>query len=359
MKIALVILHANPARGGAERYTVDLASALAQRGHEVDLLAQTFAPDFPAEVRPITMPSATMRALSYARFLSGVDAQIDQSNYDIVHAMLPIRRCDVYHPHAGMAAEQMSKFNRLVNPRRIHMARVERKLLEGKNAPIVLSLSDYVGASIRRHYTDVRLMKLFNGVDLRRFSPLPPTGAIRSQLPPGEVVGLFIGKDFKRKGLFEAVQAVGQLGRNPPALAVVGKTDWRGYGIASPAFARIVAIGATADPRPFYADADFFVLPTRHDPCSLVVLEALAMGLPVISTVFNGATEIMTDGVHGFILSDPGDINALADAMRKMLDPETRRRMSRACLELRPTLAYDHHVDRLLNIYANAIRKPL
>jgi UDP-glucose:(heptosyl)LPS alpha-1,3-glucosyltransferase len=93
------------------------------------------------------------------------------------------------------------------------------------------------------------------------------------------------------------------------------------------------------------------VLPTKHDPCSLVVLEALAMGLPVISTRFNGACEIMTDNLHGFVLDDPADTDALANAMRKMLEPQLRQRMSAACLELRPKLSYEHHVNRLIEIY--------
>jgi UDP-glucose:(heptosyl)LPS alpha-1,3-glucosyltransferase len=75
------------------------------------------------------------------------------------------------------------------------------------------------------------------------------------------------------------------------------------------------------------------------------------MGLPVISTKFNGATEIMTDGVHGYILDDPNDVNALADAMRKMMDPHRRAEMSKACLELRPKLSYEHHLDQLEEIY--------
>ena len=75
------------------------------------------------------------------------------------------------------------------------------------------------------------------------------------------------------------------------------------------------------------------------------------MGLPVISTRFNGASEIMTDGVHGFVLDDPNDIDALADAMRKMLDPDRRRAMSEACLQLRPKLSYEHHLDELVRIY--------
>ena len=86
---------------------------------------------------------------------------------------------------------------------------------------------------------------------------------------------------------------------------------------------------AVSDAKPYYADADFFVLPTKHDPCSLVVLEALVMGLPVISTKFNGACEIMTDGVHGFVLDDPADVLRLADRMKRLLDPELRTHVGR------------------------------
>src|SRR5687768_2894199 len=108
MKIALVILHVDPSRGGAERYTIDLSAALVQHGYEVHLLAQSFA-GAPDGVRQVTMPSAMTRTMSYRRFLRGAEAQLDQEKYDIVHAMLPVRRCDVYHPHAGMAAAAMEK----------------------------------------------------------------------------------------------------------------------------------------------------------------------------------------------------------------------------------------------------------
>jgi UDP-glucose:(heptosyl)LPS alpha-1,3-glucosyltransferase len=85
-----------------------------------------------------------------------------------------------------------------------------------------------------------------------------------------------------------------------------------------------------------------------------VVLEALAMGLPVISTKQNGATEIMEHGVHGFVLENASRIDELADAMKQLCDPDTRQRMSVACLGLRERLSFERHIDRLLAIYENA-----
>ena len=129
MKIALVILHADPARGGAERYTVDLAAALGRRGHDVSLLASSFAAPVEGVTSiPISANGAT-RTHRYKRFLDALDAHLDATSYDIVHAMLPVRRCDVYHPHAGIALEQSRKWNALFNPRRRAMASVERRLL--------------------------------------------------------------------------------------------------------------------------------------------------------------------------------------------------------------------------------------
>src|SRR5581483_6567292 len=114
---------------------------------------------------------------------------------------------------------------------------------------------------------------------------------------------------------------------------------------------RVIFAGTTKDPYSFYRAADLFVLPTRHEPCSLVVLEALAMGVPVISTRFNGATEIMTDGVHGFVLSDPADVDALAGAMSKLMNDAQRATMREACLALRPALSFEHHLDALESTY--------
>jgi UDP-glucose:(heptosyl)LPS alpha-1,3-glucosyltransferase len=345
VKIALVILHADPARGGAERYTADLAAALGRYGHDMRVIASSFADEIAPAMRVPIEAGATTRAGAYRRFLDGIDRHLDETKYDIVHAMLPIRRCDVYHPHAGMAVESASKSNAIFNPRRRAMATVERELLASPKPPIVIALSEYVKRAIRRHYTlaDDRLVTLFNAVDLQRFDPAPHDGR-------DFVSGLFIGQDFERKGLMAALLAASMLKEPGLKMTVVGKHN-PGFKPPADAAAQVSFAGEVRDPRPFYRDADFFVLPTKHDPCSLVVLEALAMGLPVISTKFNGACEIMTNGVHGFVLDDPRDIDALAAAMKVMLDPVRRGEMSRACLELRPKLSYKHHLDQLERIY--------
>jgi UDP-glucose:(heptosyl)LPS alpha-1,3-glucosyltransferase len=344
MKVALVILHTDPARGGAERYTVDLAGALRKRGHDVALVSSESL-----------KPGGMTRTGRYKQFLQMLQPHLQSERYDVVHAMLPVPRCDLYHPHAGVAADSSKKWNAIFNPRRRAMARVERELLTGANGPVVLCLSEYVKRFVREHYPlpNDRLARLFNAVDLGRFAPQPP------REPDGWVNALMIAQDYERKGLREAIAAVAKAGEPRLRLLVVGKQDPSAYaslarqlGVAD----RVVFHPPTATPQAFYAQGDFFVLPTKHDPCSLVVLEALAMGLPVISTVFNGATEIMTHGTHGIVLSDPSDVGALASAMRDVCDDDRRREMSQACLALRPSLSYEHHLDELIQIYERVRR---
>ena len=290
MKIALVILHADPRRGGAERYSVDLAHGLARRGHGVSIIASTFAnaADTP-KPGDASNPSAIelrtvglTRSRQYRSFLDSLDKHLAENPYDIVHAMLPVRRCDVYHPHAGMATDATRRgsiFKRLQNltNRRGVYANIESLLLESDSTPIVIALSDYVKQSIRAAYPSLpthRLATLFNAVDLDRFqiSPVHASGITRA---------LMVAQDFERKGLSEAIKATAKVPQLH--LTVVGReqtTQWENLAKQLNIVDRVHFAGPTSDVHSFYAGADFFVLPTRHDPCSLVVLEALACGLP-------------------------------------------------------------------------------
>src|SRR5262249_28039425 len=121
---------------------------------------------------------------------------------------------------------------------------------------------------------------------------------------------------------------------------------------------RVVFAGYRADTRDCYFAADFLVHPTFYDPCSLVVLEALACGLPVITTRFNGASELLTspaDGAaEGFVIGDPHDQARLAEAMTKLLQPGRRRAMAEAARRKAATWTFDRHYREMLSIFTEA-----
>ncbi|MEA2710115.1 MAG: UDP-glucose:(heptosyl)LPS alpha,3-glucosyltransferase [Phycisphaerales bacterium] len=367
MKIALVILHADESRGGAERYTTDLAVSLATRGHDIRVISTSFSDAIAPQLRVQLDAHSATRTGTYRKFLDLLDGHLANAKYDIVHAMLPVRTCDAYHPHAGIAAEMAQKWNVLFNPRRRAMAKVERQLLESKRPPMVLSLSEYVKTDIRRHFPALpadRLATLFNAVDLKKFDPaaavgtVSPLSNVRADGRPYVWTALMVAQDFERKGLQQAIEALGKLHHAAPHRLVVVGDDFKAKYelLAKEQHVDVHFVGAVTDPRPYYRAADFVILPTRHDPCSLVVLEALAMGVPVISTRKNGATEIMTDGVHGHVIADPQDTDALVTAIRDVISPQRRAALREACLGLRPLLSHEHHLDQLEHIYQRAIR---
>lgn len=377
VKIALVILHADPARGGAERYTIDLAAALVKRGHDVSLLASSFAEAIQGVQQHRLDAGGATRARRYVQFLDSLDAHLESNHYDIVHAMLPVRRSDIYHPHAGLAAEalahghlkyqaaiprKLSKLANRFNRRRQKFAEVERALLDSPRPPVVLCLSDYVKKTVRRHFPrlpEERLAKLFNATDLDRFNPTkrPMAGQELRQrfgISPECVVGLMMAQDFQRKGLKESIIGMADVSDSRLRLLVAGKEDSASYRRLAATLGverQICFAGATNDPYAFYKAADFLILPTWHDPCSLVVLEAIAMGVPVISTALNGACEIIETDIHGYVISDPANRSAIAEAVRKMLEPERLNRMSAACILQRSALAYGKHLDAIEEIY--------
>ena len=110
-------------------------------------------------------------------------------------------------------------------------------------------------------------------------------------------------------------------------------------------------LGFYPDVRECYWSSDFFVQPTYYDPCSLVVLEALACGLPVITTKQNGAGELMTEGREGYVLTSPDAEGELGAALDGMTDDAHRLAMSREARRLGRQHTFDDHVSKLVHIF--------
>jgi UDP-glucose:(heptosyl)LPS alpha-1,3-glucosyltransferase len=109
----------------------------------------------------------------------------------------------------------------------------------------------------------------------------------------------------------------------------------------------------------FYAAADFFVFPTLYDPFPSVVLEAMASGLPVITTAQCGAAEIMEHGKDGFVLADPGESDRLAEYMNELSEVKTRSVMSRLARRKAENFPWQRTVDATLQLYRQLSPPPL
>ncbi|MGF1635196.1 MAG: glycosyltransferase family 4 protein [Phycisphaerae bacterium] len=384
MHVALVILHADRKRGGAERFTIDLAERLLDQGHRVSLLAAGFGdgtPDAAGSAERVTLAHhGPTRLTRYLRFLDALDAHLDDTLYDVVHAMLPVDRCDVYHPHAGFAVVQQAtahraKAGRLArglswvgnrfSGRRRMFAKVERTLLQQENPPFVLSLSETMKQELlaRLDVPQNCFVTLYNGVDLRRFDPgRHPEEDVRRKhgLGHDDTVALFVAQDFARKGLAQVIHAMGRLRHPRLRLLVVGGDDHRPFRDLAKArrvHKFVTFAGPQADTHAYYHASDLLVMPSRHDPFPLAVLEALAMGLPVVLSRQVGVSEIIDDGRHGYVVEDWRDVKALAVALGQLCVPADRVRLRRAVVELRPTLGTHRHMTRLLDVYDAVIQQ--
>jgi UDP-glucose:(heptosyl)LPS alpha-1,3-glucosyltransferase len=109
-------------------------------------------------------------------------------------------------------------------------------------------------------------------------------------------------------------------------------------------------LGEVADMLRVYAAADIFILPTIYDPFSNACLEALACGLPVITTRSNGFGEIIESGVHGSIVDQPGDLLALRDAIRFWSDSSRRAAARSTNVQLAAQFDISRNIDETLAV---------
>ena len=168
---------------------------------------------------------------------------------------------------------------------------------------------------------------------------------------------LFVSNNFRMKGLGFLIKALAKIKKTSHAsfkLLVLGRDrqDFylrlaRGMGI----FEEVVFAGSTDEPEKYYGASDLLVHPTFYDACSLTVLEALASGLPVITTDSNGAGGVITQGQEGFVIGDPRDDRTLAEKILFFLDREQMERASTAARHLAESYSLERNWKEMENIF--------
>jgi UDP-glucose:(heptosyl)LPS alpha-1,3-glucosyltransferase len=377
MKVALVVERFDPTRGGLEVSTAQIAEGLARRGQDVTVFCMTAGVGGQGfrtqELKCWGLDRAT-RLASFARSVRGAARD---GGFDIVHATLPIPAANVFQPRGGLVGAQeagslrrrrgMRRFlAQLAQPLNAHhrkMHSMERKLVADP-ATLCLAVSEMVAREFMNYYArDKNVRVIYNAVDVPGVSQDQRQQWRRERrdqvgVGSGSPLFLFVGMDFRRKGVVQAIRAFARWCRSsngsPDARFVtVGREDVAAYRRLARKLgvARQVCFEPRADNVwSWYSAADVCVLLSWYDPCSRVVLEAVRWALPSITTVFNGAAEILARGA-GLVVSSPDDIDAVVKAMSELSDPGRLAARRQACRDVADELSMDRHVEGLLGAY--------
>jgi UDP-glucose:(heptosyl)LPS alpha-1,3-glucosyltransferase len=364
-------------KGGAERYLVDLCTQMAAEGYEVHVYAEHQDEEDPRihfhSVKTIPFPKS-LRLLSFA--IRATKA-IENENYDITFGVGNTLKADILQPHGGVhwawfwrslrvydhpILWTIKFLGRVFSLKQWVSGWIEDAPYKRENFSKIIAISDMVKQDMMHWYQipEERITVVYNGVDIGHFHPR--NHQYREEIRRRHGIGdewviLFVSNNFRMKGLSFLIKALAKIrkGNHPPfKLLILGRDHQDSYlrlaremGI----FDEVIFAGSTNEPEKYYGASDFLVHPTFYDACSLTVLEALASGLPVITTYSNGASGIITQGQEGFIISDPRDDQGLVEKISFFLDREKVEKASIAARRLAESYSLERNWREMKNIF--------
>jgi UDP-glucose:(heptosyl)LPS alpha-1,3-glucosyltransferase len=341
--------------GGAEAYLKRLAAGVVERGHEVRLYTSK---DWPVEEWSFG-PITRLMSGSATAFADELGSLVPRSECDVLMSLERIWRCDVYRAGDGVhrawlerrakIAGPWQKLTRILNRKHSTALALEKSLFAEGGAGRVIANSRMVKDEIVRLYgfPNEKIDLIYNGVPLEALRHGRESRAKTREtlgLKSDDIAVLFAGSGWERKGLRFAIEAIEKSGKEM-RLLVAGRGDRREFESA-----RVQFLDVVRDMPALYKAADIFLLPTIYDPFSNACLEALAAGLPVITTRANGFSEIMESGVHGTALDDPGNTDAICAALRFWSDSALREEARGRNLDLAARFDISANVSETLAI---------
>ncbi len=364
MKIGLAIYNFDPKKGGAERYAYDLATDLLNRGHQVYVFCS----------KAVNLRGAVIAKFDTVRFprwLRSLFFALNHRRYaktfslDVMLGFGNTLDIDVYQSHGGVQRFWMEReIASYDDPRerRVKAALLKNSLNQRiqrwvEEYPIrksgysrIVAISDMVAGHMKEHYglEDEKISIVYNGVDTEKFNPDEQKNSEKLKI-------LFSAGNFRLKGLLPLLMAVGQLAkeRNDFQLIIMGRGRKERYAetIKRLGIESIVSfLGETSTPEMTYRQAHILAHPTFYDACSLTTMEAMASGLPTITTRWNGASALIGPD-EGYVIDGPEDIQGLTDAVRSLFNEEKRITMGKKARFKLEKYTITRNVDLMESIF--------
>ncbi len=365
MKVAVVVPKYGLV-GGAERVAFELTEGLALHENlDIHVFANAWRPGaspvkfhriprilFPRWLRPLAFALISARMTARGRF-------------DLIHSHERIVDMDVFTvhgiPHRTWIREARGKPMSLFD---LSVDWVERRGLK-RAQPFILPVSSLVRDELCRVYRlpEDRTRIIHPGMDPYRFvrrdaAALGAEMRTSFGFSPVDIVVLFAGMNFEIKRLDLAIEAFSEAVRARPEsqlrLLVAGRGDRKYYaaragelGVAD----RVKFAGVVEDMAACYASADVFFMPSRFDTFGLVVLEAMAAGLPVIITDRTGAKDLVKQGGEGFIVPVDAGPSEFGECISRLTDRDLRTKMGCLARAAAADNTWDSAVSQVAEVY--------
>lgn len=358
--------------GGAERFVSRALEALSAHDMELNVITRQWQGERQDNWHiHICDPMKLGRISREKGFADAARTLWQRENFDIVQSHERIAGCDIYRAGDGVHRRWLMQRARILPGWRgkwlfldryhRYVMQAERSMYQAPELKAVICNAEMVKQEIIEDFSIPanKIHVIYNAIDSSRF--VPANEDLRAKLrdemaiPKNAVALVFVGSGFERKGLASAIKAIANSDRY---LIVVGqdKADKQYQALAQSLGCqnRVRFVGMQKNTLPFYQAVDGLLLPTLYDPFPNVILEAMACGLPVITSPTCGGAEFITTGQNGYVC-DALNISQLSEAIMAIPSRFVDERMGIYARERVRDATPEKLSQQLISLYKNIL----
>ena len=375
MKIALVKRRFSIRHGGSERYCVNLSRQLQLAGHDVTIICETMDDELQDEVNFVPVyPNRLTSWTSNRSFAQRCGEAAKQGKYDITYGigrsfgLDAVRVTERLQSH-WLRVHYQHPVKQMIqrwNPRHRTLIDLERTIYQSGNVRRIVTQSKLDRKLVQEYYNipDEKIRTIYNGVDTTQFHPglKVEREGLRDELKINQDVPLiiFASMDFEGKGLGSILKSIQKTKHSETHLLVLGtgpEAKFKSIATELGVGNRVIFAGRRNDIQRCYGAGDLFLLPTAYEPFPNVNLEAMACGLPVITTTTAGGADIIQEEKNGYLISDVNAVDEMTHWIDHYFDLSSAQRdeMSATCWNVAQQMTLKRNVQQTVELFQEVL----